>query len=143
MWKGSSKWKAGKPPYRSPPRSWTGNPWNRRGERACAPAQVAGRPPLALASGLNGWGPTTLQHLGGPERLKALGVGGGCKQCLLKADTAGSGRGACSNRKADSQSCHHGLSSHLVLGHFIGCYVQMRIWRPAVPVCLGLGLGGS
>ena len=57
-----------------------------------------------LASGLDGWGQTTLQHLGGPERLKTLGVGGGCKQCLLKADIAGSGHGACSNRKAEGQS---------------------------------------
>ena len=41
---------------------------------------------------------------GGPERLKTLGVGGGCEQCLLKADIAGSGHGACSNRKAEGQS---------------------------------------
>ena len=41
---------------------------------------------------------------GGPERLKTLGVGGGCEQCLVKADIAGSGHGACSNRKAEGQS---------------------------------------
>lgn len=62
-------------------------------------------PTLVLASGWDGCGPSTPQHLGAAERLKTLEEGGGgCKQCPLKADIADSGRRACSNRKAEGQS---------------------------------------
>lgn len=73
-----------------------------RGARLCA---CAGRRAAPLVGLWLRWMGMTPCSIWGALKAESSSerVGGGCKQCLLKADTAGSGRGACSNRKAESQ----------------------------------------